>query len=174
MYRAASFTSNEIKEVIDQGVIKIIDLIALNIDEASMAADLSENAAGLKNERKPENIVQSSIKTLTEINPCLKISITAGKRGNWTWDGKRLVYFPAPEVEVISTAGAGDAFLAGIIAGIIAGLKLDEAQQLGTLTASLSVTSPHTINKDIDRKAISDFIRKRNYPVCNAVKQILF
>ena len=47
---------------------------------------------------------------------------------------------------------AGDAFLAGMIAGITAGLEPPGAQKLATLVAALSVTSPHTIHKGIDRE----------------------
>jgi sugar/nucleoside kinase (ribokinase family) len=56
---------------------------------------------------------------------------------------------------VVSTAGAGDAHLAGLISGLVAGLKLPEAQQLGALVAAGSVTSPHTIHKTLDRAALA-------------------
>ncbi len=173
MYRIASFTSNEIRELKDKGILSKIDLLALNIDEASMVTEIFKKAELSKNDREPENIVQATVNTITKINPSLEISITAGNRGNWTWDGKRLTYLPVPEVKVVSTAGAGDAFLAGLISGIIAGLKLSEAQELANLIGALAVTSPHTINKDINRKSIFNFLKKSNYPVCDAVKRLL-
>jgi sugar/nucleoside kinase (ribokinase family) len=85
------------------------------------------------------------------------VSVTAGKRGSWVWDLRRLSRAPAPEVDAVSTAGAGDAFLAGLLAGIGADLPLTEAQELATLAAALSVTSPHTIHKGIDRESLARF-----------------
>ena len=40
--------------------------------------------------------------------------------------------------------------------GLIAGLTPADAHQLGALTAALSVTSPHTINPDVDRAALRE------------------
>ena len=47
------------------------------------------------------------------------------------------------------TSGAGDAHFAGILAGLCANLPLAEAQQVGTVVAGASVTSPHTIHPDM-------------------------
>jgi sugar/nucleoside kinase (ribokinase family) len=60
----------------------------------------------------------------------------------------------APAVEVVSTAGAGDAFTSGLIAGIVEGLSLQEAQQLATLAGAYSVTSPDTIHKGLHRRQL--------------------
>ena len=68
--------------------------------------------------------------------------------------GTTLTHLPALPVPVVGTAGAGDAHLAGIIAGLAAGLPLREAHQLGVLTAAVAVQSPHTINFELDREAL--------------------
>ena len=58
-------------------------------------------------------------------------------------------------VEATSTAGAGDAHLAGILAGLAAGLSLAAAQALGTLVAAAAVTSPHTIHDALSREELA-------------------
>ena len=58
-------------------------------------------------------------------------------------------FLPAFPTRMVSTAGAGDAFLAGVITGLVADLSLTQAQELGSLVAALSVTSPHTINPEL-------------------------
>jgi ribokinase len=116
-------------------------------------------------ERSASLLVASAVERLQAINPAMLVSITAGKQGSWFWDGASLVHLPAFEVEVVSTAGAGDAHLAGILAGLVAGLRLSQAQELGTLTAALSVTSPHTINKEIDRKSLQAFAAQIQPPL---------
>ena len=80
--------------------------------------------------------------------------MTAGARGSWCWDGTALTHLPVLPVRVEGTAGAGDAHLAGIIAGLAAGLPLRDAHQLGVLTAAVAVQSPHTINFELDREAL--------------------
>ena len=82
------------------------------------------------------------------------LTVTAGKEGSWCWNGSSLKHFPAAETRVVSTAGAGDAFFAGILTGISLGLDLFESQQLATLVASHSVSSPHTINKETGRDSL--------------------
>ena len=84
-----------------------------------------------------------------------------------------LAFFPSADAEVASTAGAGDAYLAGIISGLTAGLTLHEAQQLGTLVGSLSVTSPHTIHKGVNRHSLSRFLKVSGYEVSPAVARLI-
>ena len=74
---------------------------------------------------------------------------------------------------VVGTAGAGDAHLAGIIAGLAAGLPLIEAHQLGVLTAAVAVQSPHTINFGLDRDALWACAEAHNAPLADAVRALL-
>ena len=68
-----------------------------------------------------------------------------------------LAGFPAVKVNAMSTAGAGDAFFSGIICGYCTWTPLFESQQLATLVAGLSVCSPDTIHKGIDRHSLNQF-----------------
>jgi sugar/nucleoside kinase (ribokinase family) len=149
--RVASFVSAEMQAAIDAGLLGQVDLLAINIDEAAAAVGMDKENA------RPESIVEAAVERLAAINPHLRVSITAGKRGSWSWDGESLEHVPALSVETVSAAGAGDAHLAGLIVGLIAGLALPQAQVLGTLVAALSVTSPHTIHPGIDRESLQAF-----------------
>jgi ribokinase len=152
-WRVAAFTSAEILPAIEMGMLLETDLLALNRDEAAALADLRP-AAG---DESLEAIVEAAVLKLSAINPGLQMTITAGALGSWSWDGKNKKYLPAFPTRLVSTAGAGDAFLAGVIAGRVAELSLAEAQELGMLVAAHSVTSPHTIDARIDRKALRSF-----------------
>ena len=71
----------------------------------------------------------------------------------------------------MSTAGAGDAFLAGVIAGLCCGLpmgkgfsdanfsstELKSAVELGVLLGSFSVASADTIHPDADTESLYRF-----------------
>lgn len=166
-FRTASFSSQEMNDVRELNLFQNIDLLAVNVDEAAKAAGLEDDTGS------PEQIVQSSIEVITELNPDIYISVTAGKRGSWVWDGRDLGYIPAPQVNAVSTAGAGDAFLAGIICGLTAGLKLIQAHELGSLTGSLSVTSPHTIHKGINRKSLYEFAAAGGIKLSDPVRSLI-
>jgi sugar/nucleoside kinase (ribokinase family) len=60
-----------------------------------------------------------------------------------------------------------------MIAGLIAGLPLAQAQELGTLTAALSVTSPHTIAPEIERRSLRAFAAASQAPIGDAVRNLL-
>jgi hypothetical protein len=60
-----------------------------------------------------------------------------------------------------------------MIARLTAGLPLSQAQELGTLTGALSVTSPHTINREIDRKSLNAFAARIQVPISDAVRALL-
>ena len=170
-FRVASFAAEEVSTAIDMGMLEHTDLLALNADEAAAAAGLSLETVSESN--STFEVAESAVLSLQGRNHNLLISITAGKNGSWSWDGEDLVHVPAFEAEVVSTAGAGDAHLAGIIAGLVADLTLAQAQELGTLVAAHSVTSPHTIDKRIDRKTLHSFADKSSAPLCDAVKNLL-
>lgn len=165
--RVASFTSAEMRQVIQDDGMRRVDLLGINIDEAAAAIGISPE------DREPEAIVENAVQTLRSSNDSLQVSITAGRRGSWSWDGSSLVHVPAFPAKVASTAGAGDAHLAGIIAGLTVGLPLVEAHRFGALTAALSVTSPHTINPELDRDSLQEFAAAIHAPVSNAVRNLL-
>jgi sugar/nucleoside kinase (ribokinase family) len=150
-FRVASFTSEEMGSAIESGILTRTDLLAINHDEAAAAVKMSvENNDTI-------SVIESAIEHFIRINEKMFISITKGREGSWSWDGSDLKHLPIHQVDVESTAGAGDAHLAGLIVGLTAGLSLQDAHVLAALVGSLSVTSPHTINKDIDRESLRLF-----------------
>lgn len=166
-FRAASFTSEEMSIALESGMLRKIDLLAINLDEAAAAAGKAAESD------TPLTVVEAAIKTFNEMNPEMQISITNGRNGSWSWDGVSLNHTPAHAVQVVSTAGAGDAYFAGLIVGLTAGLSLPEAQQLGTLVGGVSVTSPHTINKELNREALRRLAKKPGAGISQKVHNLL-
>ena len=160
--RVASFTSAEIVEL--AGRLDEIDLLALNLDEAAALAGVSAESS------EPEPVVRAA---LAKLSPDRWLTVTAGARGSWCWDGTALTHLPVLPVRVEGTAGAGDAHLAGILAGLAAGLPLVEAHQLGVLTAAVAVMSPHTINFELDRQALRVCAQATGLPLTDGVRTLL-
>ena len=88
-FRVASFVSADISAAMKMGLIGQTDLLALNLDEAAAVVGLSPEDTPLL------TIVQAAVKKLRTLNPGMLISVTAGKEGSWSWDGKRLGHVPA-------------------------------------------------------------------------------
>lgn len=147
LFRAASFTSEEIASTVGSGLLRKVDLLAVNRAEASVLAGLPEDS-------EMQRIVQLAVDRAVSANPEIAITITGGCKGSWSWDGTNIIHVPALNVEPVSTAGAGDAHLAGVLVGLAEGMGLAEAHKLGAVVAGLSVTSPHTINKNVTREKV--------------------
>ena len=151
LFRAASFARAEMAEARETGLLGMVNLLAVNLEEAAMAAgDTDASPAPAEPRESVERAVKRAVGRLSRLHPNLLLSITAGAAGSWTWDGHGLAHDPAIPVHAEGTAGAGDAHLAGLLAGLAAGLSLAGAQQMATIIAAASVTSPHAIHPGID------------------------
>ncbi len=165
-FRAAAFTTTEIPNAIESGMMRFVDLLSMNEDEAKSLARTDLDL------RDPLPFLQRCEAALAESGNDVRIVVTAGENGAFavhrgTWD-----YCPAPDVPVSSTAGAGDALLAGVLAGLAVGLPfispgrprslitdrpLSSAFDFAVLLASFSVTSPHTIHPDASTGSLKAF-----------------
>jgi ribokinase len=166
-FKVASYSSAEIAAAVQEGDLGDVDLLAVNLDEAAAAVGMPAEG------RRPADVAEAAVRALSTNHGGIWLTITAGSRGSWSWDGTALSYVPAFRVRVISTAGAGDAHLAGTIAGLAAGLPLGKAHELGALTAAMSVTSPHTINKDITRDSLREFADDLGGTLSEATRRFL-
>ena len=120
-----------------------------------------------------KEIVFETVRLLSNFYVGMAISISAGKEGSWVYDGDSVHHCPALDVQVTSSAGAGDCYLAGMLVGLTAGLSLFEAQELGTLAAALAVTSPHTIHPGVDQVSLRELAVKTGVRLSKKVLDLL-
>lgn len=153
---SASFTSSEMRELGSAALFRDIDLLAMNMDEARMLA-------GLPEEEDPRRVVDSCQAYLEGAHPFMKLSVTNGALGSYACADGRQVFMPAHRVKAVNSAGAGDAFLAGLMTGIILGLPFTgdtgaSCQHLATALASMSVRSGDTIHFGITARSLKSFL----------------
>lgn len=67
------------------------------------------------------------------------VVITKGKEGSFVTDGKETFEQRARKVNVLDTTGAGDAFAAGFLFGLINGYDFKKNAQIGNALASFSI-----------------------------------
>lgn len=68
-----------------------------------------------------------------------KIIVTAGSKGVYYHDGKRICNIKAKAVNVVDTTGAGDAFNGAFAYGISSGLTIEESIQFGNKIAGYAI-----------------------------------
>jgi sugar/nucleoside kinase (ribokinase family) len=164
-----SVLSSEVAQFKTSGGFGLTDLLAVNIDEARCIANIQDESLD------SASIVDRSIEVMTGLNPDITLLVTDGARGSHCFQDGKLEYNSIIPAEVKSTAGAGDAFLAGTIAGLCCGLSLQKGEpkndtaesslssavDLGTLLSSLSVTSPDTIHLGADTCFLLNYARSK-------------
>ncbi len=166
-FRVASFTSQEMHDVVRTGLLEQVDLLCINLDEAGSALDEQTQGAD------PRTVVEQAVQRFLAINPKILVSITHGKHGSYLWDGSALSCLGTHTVDVVSTAGAGDAYTAGLIAGVVAGFSLNDAQRLASLCGAYSVTSADTIHKGLNRKQLLGLAERTHDPLSPTVLRLL-
>ncbi len=87
------------------------------------------------------------------------VMLTLGERGALVVHDNRLVLVPAIPVEqVVDTTGAGDAFSAGVIAGLLEGLSVEKATRLGCAVSANKIQRFGSRNGLPDRTQIRPWL----------------
>ena len=119
--------------------MKSMDCVICNEEEAGIlfVEDLSD--------REPEEMENVLFDKITNAN-IPSMVVTLGSRGSVYAElsGSR-GFVPANPVEVKDTTGAGDAFCAGVAAGLTYGKTLGEAVEIGTRLASSVIMSSENV-----------------------------
>ena len=77
---------------------------------------------------------------------CLEYFIvTDGEHGATVYTAAGQDYVAAQTVDVVDTTGAGDAYAAGVIHGLLANLSISEAMAVGTQWASIAVGTKSSV-----------------------------
>ena len=175
-FRVASFVSGEIETAKSHDLFSKIDLLSLNREEAAAVAfedgDLNQ-------------LLDACSKELSASDRGMRIVVSDGSAGAYAFENGRWSKHEAVSAKVDSAAGAGDALLAGVTAGLATGLpfrgseieratgarELASAIDLGLLLASFSVTSPHTIHPGADLSTLLRFASDREFSLSAEFKQ---
>ncbi|MBU1111602.1 MAG: carbohydrate kinase family protein [Nanoarchaeota archaeon] len=128
------------------------EIIILNKEEARFL---------LKNKKSK---TEKMLIKLSKLGPN-KVIITDGKKTLIGFDGTNFYLSKTPNVKVIHTAGSGDAFSSGFLAGIINGDSMEMAIKIGQANASSVVQHIGTKNKLLTRKEALSFIKRHKIKV---------
>lgn len=79
------------------------------------------------------------------------VILTGGAQGAWLADSSGIIHLPALPVVAVAGVGAGDAFWAGLLSGLLDGLDAVAAARRGTALAARKVTQAGPLNEPIER-----------------------
>ncbi len=113
-------TQLELDKKILNPILKQIDILILNLEEASL----------LSGEKEEKKIIKKINQVFNGV-----LVITKGREGSIVYDGKKLYQAKAPAVSVVEKTGAGDAFASGFLSGLLKKNNLKYAIQLATANA---------------------------------------
>ncbi len=179
-FRAASFVAAEIASAKRAGAFDTLDLVSLNEEEAAELVGCSYSA------NDPEALIESCQEFIRSSCPDLRMVVSVGKSGAYGVTNDTRSHCPAPEVNVASTAGAGDSLLGGIIAATAVGIpftsktggqepsrSVSTALELGVLLASYKCLSPHTIHPRANMDSLLLFAGKMGYTFSAQITSLL-
>ena len=107
----------------------------------SLRKVLSKTTLLVLNKQEAQALLQKTVGTkamlslLQKLGP-EKVVITDGAKKMWAVDGIYYYCLTPPNIKVVHTAGAGDAFTSGLLAGLIKNYSFSEALALGQANAS--------------------------------------
>jgi 6-phosphofructokinase 2 len=88
------------------------------------------------------------------------VALTLGDQGALLVTAERAWRAQPMKIEMVSTVGAGDSFLGGMVAALAAGKPLDEAFRVAMAAASAAVMSPGTeLCREADVKRLLPQVR---------------
>jgi len=133
-------------------ILKAAAILVLNKSEAQFLL-----------KTKSYNIIDI-LKGLRKTGPEIVV-VTEGAKGINAYDGQNYYHLPAYKVRVVSTAGAGDAFASGFLAGILHKNDIVHALDIGMANAASVIQYYGTKNKLLTYKQACKFIRRRKEKV---------
>src|SRR4051794_22582875 len=119
---------------------KRADVIKLNDSEVGRLAAFIINGEAKAETPRGREAIANACAILANATGVSRICVTLAEQGAALWDRGELITAPAPHVTVRDTVGAGDAFMAGLMAGLTAETDpakiLRNASELGAFVAS--------------------------------------
>lgn len=107
-------------------LLKSADIVLLGDEEANVLLGLEE----------PQVIVQA-----LHSSGARWVGVKRGSHGAYVSDGETALSIPAHPVRVVDTIGAGDAFNAGFLAGLLEKRSIAECGHMGAVMGALAVAS---------------------------------
>jgi 6-phosphofructokinase 2 len=148
-----------IKEAKERGIKTVLDAddkwlkYGVKSQPAIIKPNVHEAQELLGTRLKNEAAIVTAIKLLLAQGVEI-VAITRGRDSSIISDGKEIIKLIPPQVKIISTVGAGDSAVAGLVLKLSQGANLEDAARLGVAAAVASTLRPGVElchKEDVDR-----------------------
>ena len=135
------------------------DTSLLDIDLSGVSWLLVNEIEGgcITGETEPEAILAKLRRNYPEIG----VVLTLGKEGSLCAKGEAVIHQSIFPVETVDTTGAGDTFTGYFIAGLDAGLPMEEAVRRASAASAIAVTRPGAAPSIPLAEEVTAFLQKR-------------
>lgn len=146
-YRKLLWSEDYFRSVASYTIKKYADIVTLNLEEAEILA-ISKN---------PEK----TVKEILNYGPRV-VALKLGKDGCIVGNQSgKIVYGQPRKIEVIDTVGAGDAFTAGVISGVLEDMEIEEIATYANLIASMVCMSVGPTEGQPTQSNLKEFLKRR-------------
>lgn len=146
LFNPSLYLAKKGKKMLDP-ILKTISILVLNKEEAQALLSTKTDS--------PRDLLLG----LHELGPQAVI-ITNGAKRLYAYNSGLWYFLDPPDVEVVHTAGAGDAFTAGFLAGIIKKYSVEDALRLGQVNALSVIQHIGAKNKLLTEKEARELMQK--------------
>ncbi|MDI3519800.1 MAG: pseudouridine kinase, partial [Caldanaerobacter sp.] len=88
------------------------------------------------------------------------VIVTLGERGVYVSSEELEKFIEPYQTEIVDATGAGDALTAGLVYGIFNGYSLEVSAKLGLAAASLTISSPYTVNPFLNENQLKNMVKE--------------
>lgn len=161
-YRKKLWTKEKAKQVMSE-LVPYVDVLIANEEDPTAVFDLKPEGTNIeRGEIGPEGYREVA-EQLVKMFGCEKVAITlrgsiSASENKWSaclFDGKNFLLSPVHHVWIVDRVGAGDAFAAGLIYGILNGMEDSEALNFGAAASCLK----HSVFGDFNLVKVSEVER---------------
>lgn len=127
-----------------------IEILICNLDESQSFFNTDES--------NPEKLIKMWL-----TKGLKKVIITQGKEGSTYFDGKEIKHqraYVVPENLVVDVTGAGDAFSAAVLHGLILGESLEQSIKYGAISSSLTIQTKFAVNPKLSMNLLKKELKK--------------
>ncbi|MGO2465192.1 MAG: PfkB family carbohydrate kinase, partial [Serratia proteamaculans] len=135
-----------------QKALLLADVVKISLEELSFISNIGE--------------LESGIDWMMQLYPLRLLLVTLGGDGVCVHDGKQIRHFRAPSITPVDTTGAGDAFVAGLLAALAhLGALPQEAQWPAVIAqaqacGALATTAKGAMTALPHADELQDFLRR--------------
>ncbi|WP_320130233.1 sugar kinase [uncultured Sphaerochaeta sp.] len=140
--RRKLWSEEQAKETL-QPFLDVSDIVLLGEDEAEI----------LLNETMPEKIIEALRK-----HNVRWIAVKMGNKGAYVADSKHECFTPIYPMKVVDSIGAGDAFNAGFLAGLLENRPIAECGKMASIMGAFAVSAPGDVEGIPNRKTFNQIL----------------